>query len=181
MARVGGAHHVLGVEALGRELGHSECAVLLGAARSERRKANHEEVETREWNKVDGKLSEVAVELTRESERACDARHAGRDKVVQVAIGGGGELEGSEANVIESLIVQHHHFVCILDELVDRESCIVGLNDRVRHLGGWAHGKCKHDSVWVLLADLGDEESAHARARSAAEGVGHLEALEAVA
>jgi hypothetical protein len=118
-------------------------------------------VETRERNKVDGKLSEVAVELTWEAKRAGNARHAGRNEVVQVAISWGGELESSEANVIESFIVQHHHLVCILNELVNRKGGVVWLNDCVRHLGGWADGKCEHDSVWVLLADLGDEESAH--------------------
>jgi len=131
MSRVCGAHHVLGVEALGSELRDSEGAVLLGATRCEWCKTNHEKVKTRERNKVNGELSEVAVELTRESERACYARHASRDKVVQVSIGGGGKLEGTEANVIKSLIVQNHDFVCILNKLVNREGCIVWLNDSV--------------------------------------------------
>jgi len=117
VTRVCGAHHVLGVEALGSELRDSEGAVLLGATRCEWCKTNHEKVKTRERNKVNGELSEVAVELTRESERACYARHASRDKVVQVSIGGGGKLEGTEANVIKSLIVQNHDLVCILNKL----------------------------------------------------------------
>ena len=43
------------------------------------------------------------------------------------------------------------------------------------------HGEGHHDAVGVLLADLGDEERAHARAGAAAKRVRHLEALEAVA
>ena len=43
------------------------------------------------------------------------------------------------------------------------------------------HGERHHDAVGVLLADLGDEQRAHARARAAAERVRHLEALQAVA
>ena len=47
VARVGGGHHVLSVEHLLRELRHCERAVLLRAARRERREADHEEVQTR--------------------------------------------------------------------------------------------------------------------------------------
>jgi len=42
-------------------------------------------------------------------------------------------------------------------------------------------GEGEHHPVGVLLADLGDEEHAQARAGAAAEGVAHLEALQAVA
>ena len=70
MARVGGAHHVLGVELLLGELRHRERAVLLRAARRERREADHEEVETRERDHVHRELAEVAVELAREAERS---------------------------------------------------------------------------------------------------------------
>ena len=38
-----------------------------------------------------------------------------------------------------------------------------------------------HDTVRVLLAHLGDEQRAHARAGATAQGVAHLEALQAVA
>ena len=63
VARVGGAHHVLGVELLLRELRHRQRAVLLAAARRERGEAEHEEVQARERDQVHGELAEVAVEL----------------------------------------------------------------------------------------------------------------------
>ena len=50
MPGVRGSHHVLGVEHLLGELGHGDGAVLLRAAGGERSEADHEEVETREWN-----------------------------------------------------------------------------------------------------------------------------------
>mmetsp|Transcript_31309 Transcript_31309/g.79466 ORF Transcript_31309/g.79466 Transcript_31309/m.79466 type:complete len:502 (-) Transcript_31309:80-1585(-) len=180
VAGVSGAHHVLGVEHLLGELGHREGAVLLRATRREGREANHEEVETGEGHDVDGELAEIAVELAGEAERAGDARHDGRHEVVEVTEGGGGELEGTEADVVQGLVVNAEALVGVLDKLVDREGGVVGLNDRVRHLGRGHDREGEHDAVGVLLADLGDQEGAHARAGAAAERVRDLEALEAV-
>mmetsp|Transcript_8088 Transcript_8088/g.21636 ORF Transcript_8088/g.21636 Transcript_8088/m.21636 type:complete len:456 (-) Transcript_8088:52-1419(-) len=181
VARVGGAHHVLGVELLLRELRHRERAVLLRAARRERREADHEEVEPGERDHVDRELAEVAVELAREAERARRAADRRRDEVVEVTVRRRRELERAEADVVERLVVEREALVRVLDELVHRERRVVGLDDRVRHLGRRDHGVRRHDAVGVLLADLRDEERAHAGARAAAHGVDELEALEAVA
>ena len=69
MARVGGAHHVLRVELLLGELRKGERAVLLRAARRERREADHEEVETRERDHVDGELAEFYIFVKETSHR----------------------------------------------------------------------------------------------------------------
>ena len=49
------------------------------------------------------------------------------------------------------------------------------------NLRGRDNWVCVHDPIWVLLSDLGDEQGAHAGAGAAAQGVGQLEALQAVA
>jgi len=94
------AHHVLCVEHLLGEFRHGECSVLLGSAGSERSESDHEEVQSWEWHQVDCHLSQVRVELTWESHAAGDSRHSDGDKMVQVTVGWGGELKGSEADVI---------------------------------------------------------------------------------
>lgn len=55
----------------------------------------------------------------------------GRDPKKKKLTAGSGELECSEANVIESLVVQNHTLICVFNKLVNRESCIVRLNDGV--------------------------------------------------
>merc|ERR1719272_2653803 len=82
---VGGAHHVLGIEHLLGELGHGECAVLLGASGGKRGESSHEEMESGEGDQVDGEFPEIGVELTGESEAASHTGEGGGDEMVKNA------------------------------------------------------------------------------------------------
>merc|ERR1712115_717479 len=98
---VAGCHHVLGVEHLLGELGDGESSVLLGATGSEGSEPGHEEVEPGEGDHVDGQLPQVSIELAGEPEAGGDTGHGEGNQVVQVTIGGGGQLQGPEADVVE--------------------------------------------------------------------------------
>merc|ERR1711988_1646622 len=139
----------------------------------------------KKWRRGNGirfsELSEVGVELTRETEAAGDTGKSGGDEMVQITVGRGGELEGTEADIVQSLVVNAHDLIGVLDELMHGKGGVVGLNDGIGHLGGRHDGESDHLSVGVLLTDLGNEEGAHARAGTATEGVGDLEALKAIA
>ena len=54
-----------------------------------------------------------------------DTRHGEGHKVVEVPVGGGGQLQGAEADVIEGFIVNAKGLVCVLDKLVDGQGCVV--------------------------------------------------------
>merc|ERR1711885_72970 len=181
MTRIGGAHHVLGVEHLLGELRDGERTVLLGAAGGERGEPSEEEVQTRERNEIDSQLAEVGVQLAREAQAAGHAGHAGGAQVVEVAVGWGGELEGTEADVVQGLVVKAHTLIGVLDQLMHGEGGVVWLDHSVGHLRGRHDGEGEHHAVWVLLADLGDEESSHTGTGTTTQGVAELEALEAVA
>merc|ERR1712099_216819 len=138
-------------------------------------------METGEGHEVNSELSEIRVELTGETEAAGDTGEGSGDEMVKITVGGGGELEGSEANIVEGLVVNAHDIIGVLDELMDGEGGVVWLDDGIRHLGGWHDGVGDHLSVWVLFSDLGDEEGSHTRSSTTSERVGDLESLEAVA
>jgi hypothetical protein len=138
-------------------------------------------MESGEGSKVNSELSEIGVELTGESEAAGESGDGSGDEMVKITIGGGGELEGSEADVIKGFVVNAHNFIGVFDELMDREGSVVGFNNGIGDLGGWHDGEGAHHSVGVFFSDLGDEESSHTGSGTTTEGVGDLETLEAIA
>ena len=64
VARVGGAHHVLGIPHLLCQLGHGQSAVLLGAARGQGGEAHHKAVQPGEGDQIHCQLAQICVQLT---------------------------------------------------------------------------------------------------------------------
>jgi hypothetical protein len=138
-------------------------------------------METGEGDQVNGELAEIGVKLSGESEAAGDTGESSRDEMVKITVGGGGELEGSEADIVKGLVVNAHDLIGVLNKLMDGEGGVVGLNDGIGDLGGRHDGESAHHAVGVLFTDLGDEECSHTGTGTTTEGVGNLESLEAIA
>ena len=84
-------------------------------------------MKTWEWNHIDGQLPQIGVELTREAQAGRNTRHDDGHKVVEVTVRWGRQLKSAEANIVQSLVVDTESLIRILDELVNREGCVVGL------------------------------------------------------
>lgn len=97
--------------------------------------------------------------------------------MVEISVGWSGKFESSEADVIKSFVVNTVSFVGVFYELVNRQGGVVRLHDGVGHLGGRDDGVGVHDSVGVLLPDLGNEKSSHSGSSSSSQGMGQLESL----
>ena len=138
-------------------------------------------MESWEWNKVDSELSEIGVELSWESEAASDTGESSRDEMVKITVGWGGELKGSEADIVKGFVINAHNLIGVLNKLMDGEGGVVRLDDGIRDLWGRHDGESGHDSIWVLFSDLGDEEGSHTGSGTTTEGVSDLETLEAIA
>lgn len=153
----------------------------MSATAGQRSEADHEEMETGERHHVDSELAQVRVQLAGEAQRNGDTGHNSRHQVVEVAVRGVRQLEGAHADVVESLVVDAEGLVGVLDQLVHGKGGVVGLNNGVGDLGRGHDGEGGHHAVGELLADLGDEQSAHTSTSTTTQRVGDLEALESVA
>lgn len=54
--------------------------------------------------------------------------------MVQVTVAGSGELQGTEADIVQSLVVDTEGLIRVLDQLVDGEGGVVGLDNGIRDL-----------------------------------------------
>ena len=54
--------------------------------------------------------------------------------MIEVAVGGGGQLQGAEADVVQRLVVNAECLVSVLNQLVDGEGGVVGFHHCVGHL-----------------------------------------------
>jgi len=100
--------------------------------------------------------------------------------MVEVSVGGCCKLEGSEADVIKGFVINANNLISVLNELMNGQCGVVWFNDGVGHLRGWNNGESAHDSVGVLLSDLGNQKGSHAGTSTTSKRVGDLEALKAI-
>ena len=181
VTEVRSSHHVLGVEHLLGELGNGDSAERVSTTAGQRGETDHEEVETGERHHVHSQLAKIRVELTGKTQASSDTGHDGRNEVVQVAIRGVAQLEGTHANIVQSFVIDTEGLVRVLNKLVDGESGVVRLNNGIGNLGGGNDGEGGHHSVGELLTDLGDQKRTHTGTGTTTERVGNLETLKAVA
>ena len=88
-------------------------------------------MESWEWDQVDSEFSEIGVQLSGESEAACNTGNGGGHEMVEITISWGGELEGSEADVIKGFVIDNLHFIGVLNELMHGEGGVVWLDNGI--------------------------------------------------
>ena len=181
VAWVAGCHHVLVVEHLAGEFGDGQGAVHLAAAGSERCETVQHDLHTHERHQVGGNLTKVGIELTREPEGAGLARENERDEVVQVTIGWASKLQGTEADIVQGLVIDGEEDISAIEECVDGKACVVRLDDHIGHEWRWDDGEGALHLLIELFVNLGQDEGTKTGTGTTTEGVAKLEALHAVA
>ena len=101
--------------------------------------------------------------------------------MVKITVSWGGQLKGSETDVVKGFVVNNHTLIGVLDQLMDGKSSVVGFNDCVWDLWWRDNWEGLHDSVGIFFSDFRNEEGTHTWTCSTSQWVGDLETLEAVA
>ena len=73
-------------------------------------------------------------DLAWEPETRRNARHCGRHKMVEITVCWRRQLECSETDIVQSLVVNTECLVCVFNKLMDWQSGIVWLDNGVWHL-----------------------------------------------
>mmetsp|Transcript_22833 Transcript_22833/g.34274 ORF Transcript_22833/g.34274 Transcript_22833/m.34274 type:complete len:314 (-) Transcript_22833:77-1018(-) len=181
MTGISSTHHVLGIEGLSGELRDSQYPKGIRLIARQRSETNEEEVKTREGDHVHRQLTQIAIQLTRESETTSSSGHGCCNQVVQVAIAGVLKLECTEANIVKRLVIKCKALIGVLHQLMDRKRSIVRLHDSITDLGRGNNRVRAHDTIGVFLSNLGHEEGTHTRPRSSTHGVRNLKSLQHIA
>ena len=66
--------------------------------------------------------------------------------MIEIAVGGRGQLERAEADVVERLVVDAVGLVGVLDQLMNGQGGVVRLHNSVRHLGRRHDTERHHDA-----------------------------------
>lgn len=156
----------------------SEGAVILSGARYKRSETRHKEMKSREWHHVHCQFSQISVQLTGEPKASCHTRHCQRHQMIEIAVFGAWDFQCAEANIVQCFVVNAVGFIGVLNQLMDRERCIVWLDNGVGHFWRWNHRVSVHNSIRILFANFRNQQSAHAGTGTTSKRMRQLETLE---
>jgi len=100
--------------------------------------------------------------------------------MVKISVSGSSELQGLEANLVQSFVINAEDLIGVFNKLVNGKGSIVGFDDSVGDLWGRNNGECAHHLIRELFLDLSDEQGTHTRSSSSSKRVANLESLEAI-
>ena len=100
------------------------------------------------------------------------------DETVEVGVGWAFDVEGSAADVVDSLVVKHDSNVSVLQERVGGQDGVVWLNDGGGDLRGWVDGESELGLLTVIDGESLEEEGSETGTGTTTDGVEDKESLE---
>jgi hypothetical protein len=140
-------------------------------------RAQHE-VNTGVGHQVGLELGDIHVQGTIETEGCGQGGNDLGNQSVKVGVGGSINVEGSLADVIDGLIVEHEGNISVLKEGVGGEHRVVGLNDGSGDLGRGVNAEVELALLSVVHGESLKEERSETRTCSSSNGVEDEETLE---
>jgi len=135
-------------------------------------------VNTGVGHQVSLELSDIDVEGTIETEGSGQGRDDLGNQSVKVGVGGSVDVEGTLADVIYGLIVEHESDISVLKEGVGGEHGVVGLNDGGGDLGGGVDAEVELALLAIVNRETLQEEGSETGTCTSTNRVEDEETLE---
>ena len=136
------------------------------------------EVDPGVGHQVGLELCQVNVEGAVEAERGRDGGHNLADETVEVGVGGTVDVELSEADVVDGLVVDHEGTVRVFQSRVGSQDGVVGLDDCGGHLGRGVDGEFQLGLLAVVNRQALHQERGESGSGASSERVEDKETLE---
>merc|ERR1711871_814289 len=172
-------HHRRGLEGGVGDLGDGQLLVVGLLGRDDGGVRGQHEVDAGVGHQVGLELGHIDVEGTIKAQRRGQRRDDLGDDAVQVGVGGALNVQRAAADVVDSLVVEHHGDISVLQKSVGGQDAVVGLDDGGVHLGRGVHDEAELGLAAVIDRQTLAQQGAKAGAGAATHGVEDEEALEA--
>jgi hypothetical protein len=123
-------------------------------------------------------LSDINVESTIETKGGGQRGDDLSYESVQVGVGGSVDIEGTLADVVECLIVEHEGNIGVLKQRVGREHRVVGLHNCGGDLGRGVNAEVEFAFLSIINGESLEKKRAETRSCSSSNGVEDEESLE---
>jgi hypothetical protein len=177
MSRVALGHHVGGLEDGVGEFGNGELFVVGLLCRDNWSVRAEHEVNSRIRHQVGLEFSHIDVEGTVEAERSSEGRNDLSNQSVEVGVSGTLNVEGTSADVVDGLVVEHESNISVFEEGVSGEHGVVGLNDCSGDLRRRIDAEVEFALLAVVHRESLKEKRAKTRASSSSNRVEDEETL----
>jgi len=129
------------------------------------------------WDEVGLELSDIDVKGTIESEGGGQGGDNLSDESVEVGVGWSLNIEGSSADIVDGLVVEHDGDVSMLEERVSGQDGVVWLNNSGGDLWGWVDGETELGLLTVIDGESLEEERTETGSGTTTDGVEDEETL----
>ena len=134
-------HHASGLEDGVGDLGDGELLMVGLLGRDDWSVGREHEMDTGVWHQVGLELSDIDVQGTVETERSGQGGDDLSEETVQVGVGGALDVEVAAADVVQSLVVDLVGDIGVLEERMDTQDGVVGLDNGGGDLGAAPDGE----------------------------------------
>jgi hypothetical protein len=172
------SHHGGGLEGRVGDLSDGELLVISFLGRDDGGVGGKHEMNTGIGDEVGLELGDIDIEGTVEPEGGSQGGDDLRDEPVEVGVGGSLDVEGSTADIVDGLVVEHDGDVGVLEEGVGGEDRVVGFNNGGGDLGRGVDGETELGFLTVIDGQSLEEERTETGSGTATDGVEDQEALE---